>query len=54
MCYTLCCECRHRWHAQLLSGSKKRMAASAGVYDELVASDVRVDGPIEEDIPRTM
>ncbi|KAG5181956.1 rab-GTPase-TBC domain-containing protein [Tribonema minus] len=39
---------------QLLSGSKARMAASAGVYEGLVASDLKVDGPIEEDIPRTM
>ncbi|CAM9410414.1 unnamed protein product, partial [Chrysoparadoxa australica] len=39
---------------QLLSGSRAMLEANPGRYQELVNSDVKVEGPIEEDLPRTM
>ncbi|CAM9122799.1 unnamed protein product [Choristocarpus tenellus] len=39
---------------QLISGSKEMMDTQPDRYLELLANGVKVDGPIEEDVPRTM
>eukprot|EP00953_Heterococcus_sp_UTEX-ZZ885_P029953 15856-Heterococcus_DN1.PRE.2 len=39
---------------QLMSGSAQLLKIHPGHYAALVSSDLHVDGPIEEDIPRTM
>jgi hypothetical protein len=38
----------------LLCGSKALMDENVGLYAKLLESDLPVDGPIEEDLPRTM